>query len=96
MIDDETLTSSYLGHTVFSLFENNKKVYQLISESISSRQFAEEQDDEGNSIQHRMLRKLAIIMNTPILKKKDDAASSVAKNSKDNNNLQQKTFLTEC
>ena len=37
MIDDETLTSSYLGHTVFSLFYNNKKIYQLIFESISER-----------------------------------------------------------
>ena len=86
MIDDETLTSSYLGHTVFSLFDNNKKVYQLISESISNRQFTEEQDDEGNNIQHRMLRKLAIIMNTPILKNKEDVGNFDAKPGKINKN----------
>ena len=71
MIDADTLTSMYMGQSIFSIFDDQKQFYQYIAEIVSSVRFKDEQDEFKKPVQNSVLRKLAIAINTPTLKVPD-------------------------
>ena len=67
-VDNDTLISIYEGHTLFSIFSIERKLYQYIAEQLKTSKFEDEIDSAGNVIQNNFLRKLAQVMNTPTVK----------------------------
>ena len=55
-LDDETLTSVFDGHSVFSIFEANDIFYQQIVDQINERKFPEQKDIFDNKVCNAFIR----------------------------------------
>ena len=55
-LDDETLTSIFDGHSVFSIFEANDIFYQQILDQINERKFSEQKDIFDNKVCNAFIR----------------------------------------
>ena len=64
-IDPESVVCAYEGHTIFSIFWDNKKVYELIRDQTKAIKEADE-DQDGQEDNSNYMRRLYRILNLPV------------------------------
>ena len=64
-IENRALIRIYEGHTIFSIFASQEKLFEHIAEKLKETKFRDEKDIFGNRIQNSFIRKLSIILNMP-------------------------------
>ena len=64
-IDEESITSTYEGHTIFSIFWDQITVYETILIQQQESEFPKEVGQDGRDYENAKLRRLFHILNMP-------------------------------
>jgi len=62
VIDDETILSSFEGHTIFSIYFDDIRVYEAILAQLSEVEFEDEENTLGDEIECSFLRRLIVVL----------------------------------
>ena len=64
-IDREAILAVYQGHTIFSIFQNDVRVFDQIHDQFAGGEFDEEEDLYGASAENSILRRLHRTLSLP-------------------------------
>lgn len=64
-IDDQAIISTYEGHTIFSIFQDNIDVYEQILLQLEQKEFTEYINANGDCLENGYLRRLHRILTLP-------------------------------
>ena len=61
----KTILSTFEGHTIFSIYFEDVRVYEQIYNQLSEMEFAEEENSAGLQVENSYLRRLIQILQLP-------------------------------
>lgn len=64
-IDETTIVSTFDGHTIFSIYHEDVRVYEQIYNQLTEKEFEDEENIQGQQVEQSYLRRLMQILNTP-------------------------------
>jgi len=65
-VDLETVLGCYEGHTFFSIFRKEVKVYEKVKAQLNEMEFDEVEDIDGTDVENNYLRRLHCALTLPV------------------------------